>query len=235
VSYHNLRQTVADLWRFNAFSNLRPSAVLDFQNKLNFWVTVCKTVHRILSDRCLSVCLSVLSVYPVLCCPVCDLGLLWPNSWMDQDETWHAGRPLPWPQCLRWEPRSPLPKGHSPSPIFGPGLLWPNCWMDQDGTWHGGGHWSGPHCARWERSSPSPKKGQSPQFLAHFSISIVPNSWMHQDTTWYGGRPQPRRLCVDGDPSPKRGQISRERSYPRQCFGLCLLWPSGWMDQDATW
>jgi len=30
-----------------------------------FWVTVCKTVRRMLSDRCPSVCLSVLS-YPVL-------------------------------------------------------------------------------------------------------------------------------------------------------------------------
>jgi len=24
-------------------------------------------------------------------CPVCDVGVLWPNSWTDQDETWHAG------------------------------------------------------------------------------------------------------------------------------------------------
>jgi len=41
-----------------------------------------------LSDRCLS----VLSV------PL-DVGVLWPNSSMDQDEIWHAGRPRPWPQC----------------------------------------------------------------------------------------------------------------------------------------
>jgi len=36
---------------------------------------------------------------------------------------------------------------------------------------------------------------------------------------------------LDGDPvhpSPKRG-----RSPP--IFGLCLLWPNGWMDQDGTW
>ena len=30
----------------------------------------------------LSVCLS---------CPVCDVDVLWPNGWMDQDETWHGG------------------------------------------------------------------------------------------------------------------------------------------------
>jgi len=36
------------------------------------------------------VCLSV--------CPVCDVRAVWPNGWMDQDETWHAGRPRPWPR-----------------------------------------------------------------------------------------------------------------------------------------
>jgi len=47
-----------------------------------------------LSDRCL-----VLSV--------CDVGVLWPNGWMDQDETWHAGRPQPRPHCVRWGPSPP--------------------------------------------------------------------------------------------------------------------------------
>ena len=41
---------------------------------------------------CCPVCLSVC---PVLFCPVCDVGVLWPNGWMRQDETWHAGRPRP--------------------------------------------------------------------------------------------------------------------------------------------
>jgi len=36
-----------------------------------------------LSDNCLS----TLSV----CLSVCDVGVLWPNRWMDQDETWHGG------------------------------------------------------------------------------------------------------------------------------------------------
>ena len=34
-----------------------------------------------------------------LSCPVCDVRALWPNGWTDQDETWHAGRPRPWPHC----------------------------------------------------------------------------------------------------------------------------------------
>jgi len=48
-----------------------------------FWATVCKTVRPTLSDRCLS----------VLSCPFCNVCVLWPNSWMDQDETWHVGSP----------------------------------------------------------------------------------------------------------------------------------------------
>ena len=69
-----------------------------------FWTTVCKTVRPVLSYRCLScpVCLSV-----------CNVRALWPNGWMNQDETWHAGRPRPRTHCVRWEPSSPSPKGHS--------------------------------------------------------------------------------------------------------------------------
>ena len=47
---------------------------------------------------------------PPLSCP----RLLWPNGWMDQDETWHAGSVRPWPHCSDGDPAPPLPKGHSP-------------------------------------------------------------------------------------------------------------------------
>ena len=33
---------------------------------------------------------------------------------MDQDDPWHAGRPRPWPHCVRWRPSSPVPNGHGP-------------------------------------------------------------------------------------------------------------------------
>jgi len=78
------------------------------------WATVCKTVRPMLPDRCLS----VLSVG--------NVGVLWPNGWTDQDETWRAGTPRTWHQCVRWGPSSPSPKGHSLNPIFGPCPLWPN-------------------------------------------------------------------------------------------------------------
>jgi len=67
-----------------------------------------------LSVPCLSVCLSCLSV--------CNVGVLWPNGWTDQDETWRAGRPRSWPHCVRWGHSSPLSGGAgSPSNTMWPG------------------------------------------------------------------------------------------------------------------
>jgi len=57
-----------------------------------FWATVCKTVRPMLWDRCLS---------------VCNVCVLWPNGWIYQDETWHAGRPQSWPHCITWWPSCP--------------------------------------------------------------------------------------------------------------------------------
>jgi len=54
------------------------------------------------------------SVVVSVCLSVCDVGILWPNGWKDQDETWRADRPWPWPHCVRWGPTSPPVKGRSP-------------------------------------------------------------------------------------------------------------------------
>jgi len=42
---------------------------------------------------------------------ICGPYLLWPNGWMDQDETWHGGRPRPLPHCVRCGYSSPSLKG----------------------------------------------------------------------------------------------------------------------------
>jgi len=81
-------------WRKSSLSQ-KVSALL----LCNFWATVSKTVLPMLSYRCQFVC------------PVSDVGVLWPIDWMDQDETWHSGRPRPWPHCVRWGPSSTPPKG----------------------------------------------------------------------------------------------------------------------------
>jgi len=75
------------------------------QPNMSFWATVCKTVRPIFFIGALSVCLS---------CPVCDVGVFWPNGWMDQDATWYGGGPRPRPHCVRWGPSSsPSKRGHS--------------------------------------------------------------------------------------------------------------------------
>jgi len=53
------------------------------------------------------VCLSV--------CPVGDVGVLCPNGYMNQDETWHGSRPLPGLShiVLDGDPAPPPQKGHS--------------------------------------------------------------------------------------------------------------------------
>jgi len=73
---------------------------------VGFWATVCKTVCCMLSVHCLSFVLSV-----------CDIGVLWPNRWMNQNQTWHGGRPPPVHHGLIVLDGDPPPlaqKGHSP-------------------------------------------------------------------------------------------------------------------------
>jgi len=138
-----------------------------------------------LSDRCLSV--------PSLC----NVGVLWPNSWTDQDETWQASKPRLWPHCVRWGPSSPSPKEHSP--------------RFSAHTWHFD---PSSQMAGWiemplgsnvghDRSdivldgepAPPPKKGAQPPPI--FGPCLLwPNNWMNQDATLYEYRPRPRPHCA---------------------------------------
>ena len=115
--------------------------------------------------------------------PIFGPFLLWLNGWMDQDETWHAGRPRPWPHCVRRGPSSPTPKGHSPLPNFRP--VYSN------------------QTAAWIKMPFGTKVGLGPD-----------------------------DIVLDGDPAPRPQKGS---GAPFPIFGLCLLWPNGWMDQDDTW
>jgi len=49
--------------------------------------------------------------------PIFGPCLLWPNGWMDQDATWHGGRPWSSPHCARWGHSSP-PKNGGRDPQF---------------------------------------------------------------------------------------------------------------------
>ena len=41
----------------------------------------------------------------------------------------------------------------------------------------------------------------------------------------------PSDIVLDRDPAPPAPNKGAEPPI----FGPCLLWPNGWMDQDATW
>jgi len=103
-------------------SSIRQEASFKRVSQVLFWRPFVK-LFALCYQTVVSVCLSV-----------CDVGVLWPNGWIKQDETWRAARSQPWPHSVRWGPSSPFPEGAQP-PIFGPYLLWPNGWMDQNATW----------------------------------------------------------------------------------------------------
>ena len=152
---------------------------------VTFWATVCKTVRPMLSVRflscpvCLSVCLSVLSV----CLSVCDVGVLWPNGWTDQDETWHAARPRPWPHCTRSGPSSPSHKGGR-SPQF---LAHICCGQMAAGIKMSlgtdAGLGLGDFVLDGEPAPPSPKRGAEPHLQIFGPCLLRPNGCMDQDVT----------------------------------------------------
>jgi len=107
-------------------------------------------------------------------------------------------------------------------------VLWPNGWTDQDETWHLRRPRPWLHCVRWGPSSPSPKRGGVPQFSAHICYGKMAG-WIKMPLGREVGL-SPSDIVLYGDPAPLP---QRGRSLP--IFGLCLLWPNGWMDQDATW
>jgi len=175
----------------------------------HFWATVCKTVHPMLSDRCLS-------SLPV--CPVCLLSET--NGWMDQHMKLGTEVGLvPGHIVLDGDPAHPAQKGHSS----------PNLWhMSVKTKWLDGSRChlacrqprSRPHCVTWGPSFS--QKGHIPQFSANVCCGetagcvmgtqpppqgaqqpplfgpclLWPNRSMDQDATWCGGRPRPRRHCA---------------------------------------
>jgi len=171
----------------------------------------------------------MLSVRCPVCLPVCDVRALWPNGWTDQHETWHTGRPRPWPHCVRWGPSSPPPMGHSPQFSAHVSCGQMAAWIKMSlGMELGLG--PGDFVLEWD-PAPLPKRETEPPIFG--PCLLWPNGGMDAAGTWHGGRPQPRRLCVrwggPSPPSPKGG------GAPCPIFGPFLFWPNGWMHQGATW
>ena len=113
-----------------------------------------------LSDRC-PICLSCLSI----CLFVSNVGVLWPNGWIDRDETWQGGRPRSRPHCVRWGPTSPSPKGAQPQfsahICCGQMVGWIKIPRGMEVSLS-----PGDSVLDGDPAS-SPKRGGAPQFLAH--------------------------------------------------------------------
>jgi len=158
---------------------------------------------------------------------VCDVGVLWPNGWVDQDENWHAGRPRPWPHCIDGDPAVPPPKGHNPQfsahICCGQMTAWINMSL---GTKLGLG--PGDFVLDGNPTPPPLKGGGDPKNFR--------SVYCGQTAGWVKivlGKEvgfSPGDFVLEGVPVPlpKRGRT------PSPIFGPFLLWPNGWMHQDAT-
>jgi len=76
---------------------------------------------------------------------------------------------------------------------------------------------------------PPPPKGRSPQFLARVYCGQT-TAWIKIPLAMEVGLSQ-GHIVLHGDsvPLPKKGDTAPP------IFSPCLLWPNGWMGQDATW
>ena len=147
-----------------------------------------------------------------------------PNGCMDQDATWYGGRPRPRRLCLRWGPRSSLPKrGRSAHPNFWPFcLLWPNGWMDQDATWYRGRPRPRQHYVRWGPSSPSPKGAQPPPIFGNVRCgqAVV---WTKMQLGMEVGL-GPGDFVLDGDPAFPRKKHSPAKFLAHVYCGQTVGW-----------
>jgi len=144
------------------------------------------------------VCMSVLSVY--------DVGVSWPGSSMDQDETWYGGRPRPRPHCVSFpslttHKRDTAAPNFRPTSVVAKRLDGSRChlvWIMEVGL--GQDH----IVLDGDRAPP---KGQNPQFSAHVCCGQTAG-WikMPLDTEVGLG---PGHIALDGDPTPcKKGAMS---------------------------
>jgi len=103
--------------------------------------------------------------------------------------------------------------------------------MDQDRGWHGGRPQPKRLYVRWG-PSPSPKGGGAPpQFSAHFYCGQTAGCIKMPLGIELGLSPGTLCNCVRRGPCP----FLQKGGGAPQIFGPYLLWPNGWMDQDAPW
>jgi len=77
---------------------------------------------------------------------------------------------------------------------------------------------------------PSPKKGTGPQFSAHFYCRQTAGC-INMPLGMEVGL-GPGDFVFDGDPAELPPE---QRAHHQPVTGPCLLWPKGWIDEDAIW
>ena len=135
---------------------------------------------------------------------------------MDQDGTWHGGRPWSRPHCARWGSSS-LPKKVA-GPQFSADLYCgqtARCIKMRLGTEVG----LGLRDIVWDVDPATPRRKGTPTQPIFGPCLLWPNGgWMK--TPLGTEVPRPRPHCI------KRGPSSRERGTAASpLFGPCLLWP----------
>jgi len=130
---------------------------------------------------------------------------------------------------LDGDPAPPPKGGGTPSSILGPFLLRANGWMHQCATWYG----CRPHprelCVRWRPSPPPQQGGRAPKFSAHVCCGQTAG-WIKMPLGTKVGL-SPGDSVLNGG---RAASLPQRGGAPSPIFSPFLLWPNGWMHQDAT-
>ena len=146
---------------------------------------------------------------------------------MHQDATWYGGRLQPRRLCVRWGP-SPYPqRGAAPQ-------LSAHVYCGQTAAWIkmplGKEVGLGLCDMVLDENTPArPLKGHSPHNFRPMSVVAKRLDGLRCHLVWRYTLAQ--ATVFDRDPVIPR----KKGTHTHPIFGPCLLWPNGWMDQDATW
>jgi len=147
------------------------------------------------------------------------------------NQTWHVGRPRPWPNSVRWGPSSPHPKGHSPQ--FSAHICccqmpaWIKMSLGMDV-----GLDTGDFVLDGDPDPPPQRGGGAPSPIFG-PCTLWSNGWMHQDGTWHASGPWSMPHCARRGPKlpfPKRGRSHFPQFSAHFCCGQtagCIKMPLG--------
>ena len=175
------------------------------------WVCVSKAWELIIGQPFVKrFTLCYRSVVCLFVSPVCNVGVLWPNGWMDQDETLCAGRSWPWPHCVSWGPtKGAQPYQFSANICCGQMAGWIKMPLGLQV-----GLSSGDFVLDGDPALPSQKGGEVPKFSAHVYCGKTAG-WINMALGMEVGLSS-GDFVLDGDPAllPKKGAEPLPNFWP---------------------